>query len=231
MDIIIEFARSIEGLLIAIVAIFTAIVGMMHELRMWIKWLTSKIIKKPPVLPVEDTGDTSKVGNVHPEKSRIPKKKILTTLLPLAFAATILGVRLAYPISLNTKLTNKAWHAYNKGNYESAMDYAEECIDEFKPAADNEQSKLKEQSVPPPPTGEVFDDDERREILRRGPLNDVATCYWIKGRSAEKLGLKEEARNAYKAAQNYPHGRCWDPKGWFWSPADDAEARLKYLEQ
>lgn len=234
MDIIIEFARSTAGLLTAIAGAIVAIVALMHEFRMWVKlitkWITNRFIKKPNS-SVGKTDYTSKARDVHLKKPHIPKKKIVATLSLLVFAAIILGVRLAYPMPLNAKLTNKAWRAYNKKDYKSAIAYAKDCINEFKPAADDEQSDLNKRSADPPPIGEVLDNNERREIFDRGPLNDVATCYWIMGRSAEKLGLTEEARNAYQAAQNYPHGRCWDPKGWFWSPPDDAEGRLRYLEQ
>jgi hypothetical protein len=64
-------------------------------------------------------------------------------------------------------------------------------------------------------------------------LNDVATAYFIKGRSAEYLYEKTKdkkykslAEEAYQAACVLKYGRCWDPQGWFWSPCDAANERL-----
>ena len=129
-----------------------------------------------------------------------------------------------------------AMPAYNEENYRSAMDKAAQCIEEFKMTADSLQSDLNERSVALHPTGEVLDNDIRKKIFARGPLNDVATCYWIKGRSAEELGDMDKARDAYQAAVDYPHALCWDPRGLFqrgifWSPPDDARGRLKNLKQ
>jgi len=72
-----------------------------------------------------------------------------------------------------------------------------------------------------PPKGRVSD-AEKNTIFSRGLLNDVATCFLIKGRSAENLRRKDAAKHAYAAATKYKHARCWDLKGWFWSPAEMA---------
>ena len=227
MDIIIEFMRSTAGLLAGIAGLFIAIVAMMKELRRWLRMLKEWLDKH---VRGRSTVDADRA------RHRTPKKKILTVLLLLAFTVTIFTVQVAYPLPLNVKLTNKAWRAYNKENYRSAIDYADECFEEFKMTADSLQSDLNELSVALPPTGEVLNNDIRKEIFARGPLNDVATCYWIKGRSAEKLGDKDKARDAYLAATEYPHARCWDSRGWFqrgifWSPPADARGRLKNLKQ
>jgi hypothetical protein len=131
-------------------------------------------------------------------------------------------------VSLNEALTTAAWDAYNDKDYGKAIAKAQECVDEFKASADREQAKLENEGVPLPPTGKVSD-AEWHVIIERGLLNDVATCYFIIGRSAEHLGQIDVARGAYGHAMKYTYARTWDPAGFFWSPAEAAGDRLSNL--
>jgi tetratricopeptide (TPR) repeat protein len=130
---------------------------------------------------------------------------------------------------LNVELTSQAWDAFNKGDYERAITSAEKCISEFRSATEREQAQLERDHIPVPPKGKVSD-QEKKTILARGLLNDVATCFYIKGRSAENLGRKEEAKQAYLAASKLTYARCWDPKGWFWAPSEVSSDRLSLLK-
>jgi hypothetical protein len=127
-----------------------------------------------------------------------------------------------------------AWAAFNRSNYLGAIRSADQCINNFGKAADRAQDKLNADNEPMPPTGAVSD-AEKNKIFKRGLLNDVATAYFIKGRSAEYLyqkggprtsSYKEMAKAAYEATCRYKHARTWDPKGWFWSPCEAASDRL-----
>lgn len=129
---------------------------------------------------------------------------------------------------LNVQLTAAAWSAFNKRDFERALNAAEKCIAEFRGSADREQAELQSAKAPLPPKGRVSD-AEKNAIFEKGLLNDVATCFFIKGRAAENLGRKEVAREAFSAAIKYTYARCWDPKGWFWSPAEAAADRLAGL--
>ena len=133
--------------------------------------------------------------------------------------------------SKNERMTTEAWDAYGKGQYDRAIEKAQECIDEFLGAADRLEKTLKSQHAPLPPTGEVSSEKEKKGIFANGPLNDVATCFYIKGRSLEATKHTEEARQAYKAAMKYAYARTWDPHGWFWSPAEGASDRLATLDR
>lgn len=126
------------------------------------------------------------------------------------------------------------WRAFNHKEYQNAIKFADQCIENFGKAADREQEKLDKDKEPLPPTGAVSD-AEKDKIFKRGVLNDVAAAYFIKGRSAEYLYLekgaeasayKEMAEKAYEAACRYKHARTWDPQGWFWSPCEAASDRL-----
>ena len=145
-------------------------------------------------------------------------------------SAAIFSVRATQPsLPLNAELTNAAWEAFNKGNYEQAISASQKCINEFKGSADREQKELESSKTPLPPKGRVSE-VIKKTILDRGLLNDVATCYFIKGRSAEYLGRIDEAKQSYQEASKYTFARCWDPKGWFWAPSEAAQDRLSTLK-
>jgi hypothetical protein len=101
-----------------------------------------------------------------------------------------------------------------------------------------EQERLRQTGEPIPRVG-VVSDAERKEILARGVLNDVATALWIKGRAAEYLAaVPGPQRDTYLrlAKQTYQrclfaHARTWDPKGWFWDPCQNASDRLAKLRR
>lgn len=162
-------------------------------------------------------------------------KIIKNMLYSLIYACGLLGITLtassqqANDVTKNEELTTAAWNSFNAGKYEEAIKKASICIDEFQGQADRLQAKLQKEK-PEPPTGSV-NKSVKEKILANGPLNDVAACYFIKGRSAEKLGKKEDAMRAYEAAQKYTCARTWDPKGKaFWSPAEIAIDRLNGLK-
>jgi hypothetical protein len=131
---------------------------------------------------------------------------------------------------LNVELTTKAWDQFNRGAFDEAIKAADKCIDEFQGQADREQDKLRKARVPLPPTGKPANDKEKNAIMARGVLNDVATCFYIKARSAENLKRVDQAKDAYRVCKEYTHARTWDPQGWFWSPSEvcsDRSGKLK----
>ena len=128
----------------------------------------------------------------------------------------------------NVALLAKAWGAFNTEKWELAVTRADEMLDEFSDQALRQQEELAAQGTPKPPTGKVTD-AQKEAIDARGVINDVATAYWIKGKSLERLDRNAEATTAYEAAVRLSYGRCWDPNGWFWSPAESAGDRLRKL--
>lgn len=128
----------------------------------------------------------------------------------------------------------KAWDAFNATKYENAIKFADQCIDEFGKAAEREQKRLEDTNTSVPPPGKVTS-AEKSTIMARGPLNDVATAFYIKGRSAEYLyrkggaaaaTYKKTAEETYEATCRFKYARTWDNKGWFWSPCEAASERL-----
>lgn len=161
-------------------------------------------------------------------RSRIPFA--LVGILLVGLSASVLGARLLTgdTHSLNVELTNAAWEALNHEEYKVAVTKAEGCIKTFEKQARREQQAFTSSDQPTPPVGEV-PLAIKSEILNRGVLNDVATCYFIKGQAYEGMNAFSDAKDAYTRVLEFPDGRAWDPKGWFWSPAQAAADRLSVL--
>lgn len=116
-------------------------------------------------------------------------------------------------------LTTKAWKASDAGDQASAAGYTDKCIEMFADKAVEQQKALGAPLT------------VKEEIFAQWALNDVGTCYFIRGQILEKQGKSKEAVEAYKfLVENLPFAQTWDTKGWFWKPADAAAGRVKALE-
>lgn len=116
-------------------------------------------------------------------------------------------------------ITTKAWQASDAKNFDAALGYASKCIEMFGAQAVEQQKAL-----PAPLT-------EKEQIFAQWALNDVGTCYFIKGQVLEKQGKTKEAIESYKyLVDNLGYAQTWDTNGWFWKPAGAASERIKALE-
>jgi len=150
--------------------------------------------------------------------------------MPFVFSAEQERPAASVKQSLNEKATAAAWESFNGGKYQAAITNAMFCIDEFKGAADRLEAKL-EKEKPDLPTGTVSE-EIKKKIFQNGLLNDVATCFFVKGRAEEKLGKTEDAAKTYTSVKAYSYARTWDPSGgWFWSPSEAASDRLATLSK
>jgi hypothetical protein len=129
---------------------------------------------------------------------------------------------------LNVLLAVWAGDALQRGAYLQAIEMADSCTKQFANAATQEQDRLAESRAPLPLVG-VVTSEQKRMISSRGVLNDVATCLYLKGLAAERLQKRELAKDAYRAASYYTYARSWDPRGYFWAPAERAADRLQAL--
>src|SRR3954465_2213265 len=102
----------------------------------------------------------------------------------------------------NAELTKAEWDAFKTQKYEDAIAAADRCVSRFKNDADQTQADLESKKAKPLPKGKV-NETQKKAIFDQGVINDVATCYWIKARSAKLLHRNEEARQAYKSAIKY----------------------------
>jgi hypothetical protein len=123
------------------------------------------------------------------------------------------------------RLATAAWAAFSQNRFNEAILNSNQCIDRFFHEAVALQKKL-ELDGKPTPVGEISSADAD-SIRSRGVLNDVGTCLFIKGRSLERIQRMEEAVQTYKQLVQLTHARCYDPGGWFWSPAAAGNDRLE----
>lgn len=131
---------------------------------------------------------------------------------------------------LPVRMLTKAWSAYEQGQNAEAATFADKVIAEFGVEAEAAQKELSAKNEPLPGSGRVSQAEKER-IFSFGPLNDVATAWWIKGRALEKQGKRDAAILALKRATEYPHARTYDKEwGGFWSPSEKAKVWIGQLQ-
>lgn len=117
-------------------------------------------------------------------------------------------------------LVTKAWEALERENVVEVIAYTDKVLELYEAEAKKMEESLKEY-----PAG------TNEEIFAYWALNDVGTALFIKGQVLNKAGRAEEAKEAYSRVVNEFHfAQCWDPKGWFWKPADAAQEQLDKVE-
>ncbi|MCW1885815.1 hypothetical protein OKA04_13830 [Luteolibacter flavescens] len=115
-------------------------------------------------------------------------------------------------------ITTKAWEALAAGKHDEVDGYVAKCIELYEAKALEMQKGLTE-AAPKEKAAEYW------------ALNDVGTCYYIRGQSKEARGKTEDAIADYKVlVEKLSFAQCWDTKGWFWKPADAAKDKMKSLE-
>ncbi len=150
-------------------------------------------------------------------------KKIVALLALFAFVPLSLAEEptedgLDYGDYTSVTLQVKSWDALGEGKYEDAVKYTEKCAELYEEKAREMQASLSAK----PSTDVVHD---------YWALNDVGTCYFIRGEALTKLERYKEARDTFVVLRDdLYYSQCWDPKGWHWSPADAATSKIAMLE-
>lgn len=140
---------------------------------------------------------------------------------PAAAPAAAVEPKYDFGDQTSTVLTTKAWKASESNDLAAVKAYTGRCIELYQSAALTQQGAL----TAPPPTSDPA------VVHANWALNDVGTCYFILGQALEKANQAADAIKAYKTvAEKLAYAKCWDTKGWFWSPADAARGRIKALE-
>jgi len=115
-------------------------------------------------------------------------------------------------------LTTKAWEYLNVENYEGALAYADECIKLYEEQALDQQSQLTDFAV-------------KQLVNDYWALNDVGTCYFIKGEVYRKQGKNDEAKVAYQTViDKFGYAQCWDLRGWHWKVAEGAKDKMLAMQ-
>jgi hypothetical protein len=115
-------------------------------------------------------------------------------------------------------LTAAAWNAYNDKDYASAKLFADKVIADYADKAAKQQKSLKGYAPP-------------GKESKYWALNDVATAYFILGKSALEKGNKNNAREYFKKiVTSYGYAQCYDPKTKsYWKVKEAAQKELKKL--
>jgi hypothetical protein len=109
-------------------------------------------------------------------------------------------------------LTTQAWKALLADDLKAVEAYTNKVSELYAEKAKNMQKDLTE-----------YPWESKEKIFSYWALNDVGTSYYIQGEAYKKAGKAKEAKTAYqKLVDDYSYAQCWDPKGWFWKPAEAA---------
>jgi tetratricopeptide (TPR) repeat protein len=114
-------------------------------------------------------------------------------------------------------LTTKAWEALTAGDYAAVEAYAGKCIDMYEAQAIEQSQSL-------------TDFAPKKDAFNYWALNDVATSHFILGSARTAQGRVKEAQKEFQTViDKYPFAQCWDPRGWFWHPAEAANDKLSTM--
>ena len=113
----------------------------------------------------------------------------------------------------SSALAAKAWEASSAKEYVEVFAYTQECERLFGAKAKAMNAELKGFETPD-------------KAAKYWALNDVGTCLFIMGHAYVELRMYSEAARVFeRLAKDYTYCQCWDPKGWFWHPADGADRK------
>lgn len=155
--------------------------------------------------------------------ARLPPAHARTWLAALAAWATVMAVMgplwaQDFGDYSSATLTRKAWEALAANQDDLVLAYTGKCRELYLAEAKKQQASLT-----------AFAPAEKAHDF--WALNDVGTCLFIEGQLREKQQKLQEAIAAYRPLTQELHfSQCWDPKGWFWKPAEAAAGRLKELD-
>jgi hypothetical protein len=137
-------------------------------------------------------------------------------------------------LSTNSELGDSAFWAvtaieqFADKQYAAAVDTVDACFMQWGPEAGHKQKKMHDDKTSCPRTGKVSD-TTKKKIEQNYLMNDVSMALWAKASSLHKLGDIESAKETYSQCIYMTCGRAWDPKGWYWSPAQDCAKKVRKL--
>lgn len=117
---------------------------------------------------------------------------------------------------------------FAQGQHADAIATVDACFSQWGPQAGHQQKRLHDKGKKCPRTGKVSN-KAKAKIQENYLMNDVSMALWAKARSLHALGKDELAKQAYGQCIFMTCGRAWDPKGWFWSPAEDCAEQVQDL--
>jgi len=117
-------------------------------------------------------------------------------------------------------LVADAWEAFKNDDLASVIRLTDVCINRYGSKARQMQVELQD-----------YVTGTKEMIQSKWALNDVATALFIQGKALQNVKRYKESKAAYqKLISNYQFGQSWDPKGWFWKPAEVAQENIVMIE-
>jgi len=118
----------------------------------------------------------------------------------------------------SSTLVGKAWQALARKDFKAVLAYTNKTISLYGGQAAKMQDYLSDYTC------------GFSETSKYGPLNDVATSYYIQGQAYQAANMNDKAKAAYdKLIRNYSLGQTFDPQSGFWKPTEAAEEKLDMM--
>ena len=115
--------------------------------------------------------------------------------------------------------TAKVWDAMGRKNWDAAIAEANRVIRIWGAQARRTNDQLKKYAP-------------AKDAKKYGNLNEVGVSLLLKGDALSKKGDKAAAKVTYQVLlDQYTYAQVWDPKGWFWRPAEEARKKLVLLQK
>ena len=116
------------------------------------------------------------------------------------------------------QVTAKAWSALGRKDWSGAIAHADRAIRTWGAQARQANRSLKGYAP-------------AKDAKKYANLNEVGTCLMLKGDALRQKGDVKGAIATYELLlRDYQYAQVWDPKGWFWKPAESARKNLAKLK-
>ncbi|MFP6892140.1 MAG: glycosyl hydrolase [Opitutales bacterium] len=116
------------------------------------------------------------------------------------------------------QVTAKAWSALGRKDWNAAVAHADRALKTWGSQARQTNSRLKGYA-------------SAKDAKKHSNLNEVGTCLMLKGDALRQKGDVKGANAAYELLlSDFQYAQVWDPKGWFWKPAEAARKNLVKLK-
>ncbi len=120
--------------------------------------------------------------------------------------------------SLKT-LTIKSWEALNDKDENAVLVFTQRCIELYADEAKKQSAKLSDY-----PDGANIDSYQQ--------LNYIGACYFIRGEFFKYIKDWPKAIQAYQVlVENFPFAQYWDPRGWYYKPAEIAKEEIRKINE
>ncbi len=117
------------------------------------------------------------------------------------------------------QVTAKAWSALGRKDWNAAIAHADKAIRTWGAQARQTNSRLRRFAP-------------AKDAKKYVNLNEVGTCLMLKGDALRQKGDLKGAIATYELLlRDYQYAQVWDPKGWFWKPAESARKNLVSLKK